>query len=289
MLRDPPNLDEPLPGDNHSYRWRGMDIAYTTAGDPSAPDVVLLHGIHVAGSSVEFRGMWSRLSDRYHVIAPDLPGFGCSDRPPITYDGALYEAFIQAFTDDVASTPIGVASSLTAAFTATVDDDTFSDLVLICPTDTTTSDRSWLGPLFRTPGIGSLLFQGLTTSRSLRWWFAHEGYENAATIRPDLLTYLHRSARQPGARFAPAAFAAGDVEPDTRLVDTLPTLDAGVTLVWGQNSTRPPLELGETLASTVDCPLLVVDAARSLPHSEHPNTVLTRLASAGIVPRLQDA
>jgi pimeloyl-ACP methyl ester carboxylesterase len=58
----------------------GVHIAYREAGDPSRPTVVLLHGFPT--SSHMFRDLIPQLADRYHVIAPDYPGFGASAMPP---------------------------------------------------------------------------------------------------------------------------------------------------------------------------------------------------------------
>ena len=57
----------------------GSKIFYREAGDAAAPAVLLLHGFPT--SSHMFRGLIPLLSDRYHVIAPDLPGFGHSEAP----------------------------------------------------------------------------------------------------------------------------------------------------------------------------------------------------------------
>jgi AhpD family alkylhydroperoxidase len=54
-------------------------IFYREAGPDDAPVVLLLHGF--PGSSHQYRGLISGLSDKYHVIAPDLPGFGFSEAP----------------------------------------------------------------------------------------------------------------------------------------------------------------------------------------------------------------
>lgn len=61
-------------------RAEGLSIFYREAGDPSNPTLVLLHGF--PSSSVMFRDLIPRLADRFHVIAPDYPGFGRSDAPP---------------------------------------------------------------------------------------------------------------------------------------------------------------------------------------------------------------
>jgi pimeloyl-ACP methyl ester carboxylesterase len=60
----------------------GVDIFYREAGPPGAPTVLLLHGFPT--SSHMFRNLTPALADRYHVIAPDYPGFGESAAPDHT-------------------------------------------------------------------------------------------------------------------------------------------------------------------------------------------------------------
>lgn len=57
----------------------GVNIAYREAGDASKPTVLLLHG--VPSSSRMYDGLLRKLGDRYHLVAPDYPGFGNSDAP----------------------------------------------------------------------------------------------------------------------------------------------------------------------------------------------------------------
>jgi len=60
-------------------RIDGIEIAYREAGPRGAPAVLLLHGFPT--SSRMFRNLIPALADRYHVIAPDYPGFGQSPAP----------------------------------------------------------------------------------------------------------------------------------------------------------------------------------------------------------------
>ncbi len=63
----------------------GLSIFYREAGPRDAPTLLLLHGF--PSSSRMFETLFARLSDRYHLIAPDYPGFGHSDWPdPKTFD-----------------------------------------------------------------------------------------------------------------------------------------------------------------------------------------------------------
>src|SRR6266404_4544778 len=62
----------------------GLNIAYREAGNSANPKLVLLHGF--PASSHQYRNLVTALADRFHVIAPDYPGFGNSDAPdPATY------------------------------------------------------------------------------------------------------------------------------------------------------------------------------------------------------------
>jgi pimeloyl-ACP methyl ester carboxylesterase len=65
------------------YRTVTVDrrqVFYREAGDPHGPTLLLLHGFPT--SSHMFRDLVPLLADRYHVVAPDLPGFGFSEAPP---------------------------------------------------------------------------------------------------------------------------------------------------------------------------------------------------------------
>jgi pimeloyl-ACP methyl ester carboxylesterase len=57
----------------------GLKVFYREAGDRASPTILLLHGFPT--SSHMFRELIPALADHYHVIAPDLPGFGFSDAP----------------------------------------------------------------------------------------------------------------------------------------------------------------------------------------------------------------
>ena len=71
----------------------GLNVFYREAGDATAPMVLLLHGFPT--SSHMYRELIPALADRYHVIAPDLPGFGFTDAP----DRAGFKYTFEHLTD----------------------------------------------------------------------------------------------------------------------------------------------------------------------------------------------
>jgi pimeloyl-ACP methyl ester carboxylesterase len=84
-----------------TVRADGVDVFYREAGDPSAKTILLLHGFPT--SSLMFRELIPRLAQRYHVVAPDLPGFGFTEVPKergykYSFDGIAktIDAFVDA-------------------------------------------------------------------------------------------------------------------------------------------------------------------------------------------------
>lgn len=79
----------------------GLSIFYREAGPKDGPTLLLLHGF--PSSSRMFDSLFDRLADRYHLVAPDYPGFGHSDWPDpkqfhYTFDhiAAVMDSFTQA-------------------------------------------------------------------------------------------------------------------------------------------------------------------------------------------------
>ncbi|MEV8211890.1 alpha/beta hydrolase, partial [Streptomyces sp. NPDC079189] len=75
----------------------GLEVFYREAGDPQAPDVVLLHGFPT--SSHMFRHLIPALADRYHVIAPDHIGFGQSAMPALEDFPYTFDALTEVTSD----------------------------------------------------------------------------------------------------------------------------------------------------------------------------------------------
>ncbi|MBW4657978.1 MAG: alpha/beta hydrolase [Drouetiella hepatica Uher 2000/2452] len=70
-----------MPTTFHTIAIEGLNIFYREAGSKDKPTIVLLHGY--PASSHMYRDLINQLSDQFHLVAPDFPGFGNSDTPSI--------------------------------------------------------------------------------------------------------------------------------------------------------------------------------------------------------------
>jgi pimeloyl-ACP methyl ester carboxylesterase len=86
----------------HTADVKGVNVFYRESGFSDAPKLLLLHGFPTA--SHMFRDLIPQLADRFHVVAPDLTGFGQSampDRKSFTYTFEALTDVIEGFTDAV--------------------------------------------------------------------------------------------------------------------------------------------------------------------------------------------
>ena len=86
-----------------NIKIKGLNIFYREAGAKDAPVILLMHGYPT--SSFMYRNLIPVLNEKYHVIAPDMPGFGFSDVPTredFTYTFDNIATVMQGFIDELA-------------------------------------------------------------------------------------------------------------------------------------------------------------------------------------------
>lgn len=74
---------------HRSIQVNGLNLFYREAGPADAPTLLLLHGF--PSSSRQYVKLMEALADRYHLVAPDYPGFGLSDAPPAAEFGYSFD------------------------------------------------------------------------------------------------------------------------------------------------------------------------------------------------------
>jgi pimeloyl-ACP methyl ester carboxylesterase len=268
------DLPPTLPGRMLDWDWRHGRVRYTTLGE--GPPLVLLHGVHAAASSFEMRKIFEPLADRFTVYAPDLLGFGKSDRPPLEYSGELYADLVTDFLDQAVGGPCAiVASSLSSAYAvaAAVRRPTLVNrLVFICPTGAARATRSdalaeTLYWFLRLPIQGRAAFNALVSRPSIRSYLRRQAYFDPSHATEQVVEQNWATAHQPNARFAPAAFLGGRL--DFPLRPYFVRLSQPTLLVWGEDARCPPVSEGRSLeALNARSTLHVVERCGMLPHDE---------------------
>ena len=272
------SLEDQLPVAPTRWPWRFGEVAVYETGDPHNPPLLLLHGHNAAASAAEMKEPFARLSDRFHIFAPDLLGYGLSERPDIPYTPQLYIELIGDLLREVVKRPAAVlASSLTSAYAieaAVADPEWITSLVLVCPTGVRTLQEQSAGgkaieALLRLPVLGQAMFNGIASRRSIRYFLERQTYHDKSLVTEDLVERYYRTAHVPAARYAPSAFVSGKLYWDAS--EAWSQLSQNVLLVWGREAKITPLaDAPAFLATNPGAELQEISPAGILPHDEQP-------------------
>jgi len=206
------------------WQWQNQSfaIAYETRG--SGTPVLLLPAFSTVSTRGEMQGIAEQLAPHFQVVAMDWLGFGQSDRPSLDYRPALYRQLLQDFVRSHFQQPIAVVAAGHAAgyaMQAAQQPNLVSKLVLVAPTwkgplcamGAPTPVRDGVRELVRSPGLGQFLYGLNTTPGFLKFMYRRHVFVNEARLTPDFIEAKHQITQQPGARFAPAAFVTGTLDP----------------------------------------------------------------------------
>ncbi len=236
--------------------------------DGKGPHIILVHGL---GSQAErWTSVIPHLSKNYHVIAPDLIGYGYSDKPKVDYTPKYFVKFIFDFLEklDIQKT-IMVGSSLggqiVAESAAACDRDIIQKIVLISPTGTMHTTN---------PTLDAYVMAALYPQYDL----IKKAYQMMAGKQKDVdMTTVARfrdGMSKPNAKMSFLSTVISfkhwpTIQPRLKLI-TAPTL-----LVWGQEDTIIPISFSDDYVSNLNnCKFVVMDGCGHRPHVEDPEKLV---------------
>jgi len=261
-------------GEEGGFEWRDRRVAFTKRG--SGPPILLIHGIHAAAWSYEWRNNVDALAKTNTVYTIDLLGFGMSERPAIRYSARLYISLISDFVSRVIDEPtVLVASSLSGAYAivlAARDPHRFPAVALIAPSGLVRLNEpvgigGEAGRLaVDTPIAGTAMFNAIVSRPQLRRYLKSV-YSNDALVTRELVEIFYATSHQRGARHAPAAFLSGHLNIDVR--HALRRLSQPALMVWGEQGSMTPVEEFRGFREIKrDFEISVLSPAGDLPHDE---------------------
>jgi pimeloyl-ACP methyl ester carboxylesterase len=265
-------------GRRHRYAWELGDVLFQRLGDGDPP-VVLLHSFGPGHDSIEWRDLAERLGERYQVFAPDLPGWGRSDRPSLDYDAELYIDFLIDFLIDlVRRRAVVVASGLAGAYALQVAVDRpelLRALVLVCPLGVDLGGEepdlkdAVIHRLLRLPVVGTSALNVYSSRRGIAHHLREEVYGDAGLVDEALVDHYWKGSHEEGSRAALAAYLAGYL--NHRVARAVPRLKLPTLLVWGREARHPNVESADLwLRALPEAELEIVERAGNLPHAEAP-------------------
>jgi pimeloyl-ACP methyl ester carboxylesterase len=187
--------------------------------------LLLLHSINASGSAYEVRPLFEHYRQQRPVYAPDLPGFGFSERSDRPYLPRLMTDSVHAMVAEIqrlhGGAPIDVIGvSLSSEYVARAAQETpqcFRSVGLVSPTGFnrgapfnglpgSTRGIAWLRQLFFNPRWSDGLYRWLTKREVIRYFLRKTW--GSKQIDDGLLDYDLLTTRQPGAKFAPYWFVS---------------------------------------------------------------------------------
>jgi pimeloyl-ACP methyl ester carboxylesterase len=261
---------------------RGARIRFVEAG-AGAP-LLLIHDF--AASREVWTRTISRFAEGFRVIAPDLPGFGASEKPDPQRYAYGWDAFSDSMFDLLAALGTGrvhvcghgmgagVALSLAARHPALVDKLVLTSALVFPPASEHALDRTG-----RVPLLGALMWRQFMGHALFRSYLQSTVYSGASKIPAERADELFTAFNAPAGR--QAAHATLVAKADTRpLVARLPRVTAttATLVIWGRDDEIAPVEHGRRLARELRGRFEVLECGRC-PPDELPDAFATAVIS----------
>ena len=151
------------------YKWRHGRLNYVVSG--KGEPVLLIHGLNAGCSHMEWKELQESLSQNYRVYALDFLGYGESSKPNITYSAYLFASQINAFINDVISSPVNVVASsggsIAAVAACALKPELYNKMLLVSPIGIHNEKYSNRGraiqSLINMPVIGTAIYNLITS------------------------------------------------------------------------------------------------------------------------------
>ena len=236
-----------------------LHVHRSGAGAP----VVLLHGWGTTGGS--FQGVCAALSGSHECLAPDLPGFGLSDPPPVAWSSEEYAVAIRDWLREAGLTrPVLVGHSFGGKVALRLAAEGLASRVVL------------FGSAGIPPRRPPAYYAKVYTFKTLKLLARIPGFRPLFGDVAERLRRRTGSADYRAARGVMRDSLVRAVNEDIRPL--LPRVACPTLLVWGRNDTATPMSDGETMKALLpDAGLIVVENAGHYVFNDQPGRVFAAL------------
>jgi pimeloyl-ACP methyl ester carboxylesterase len=251
-------MASPQPNEDQSTIWvevEGLRIRCLTAGT-NGPPIVLLHGGGFDSADFSFKYTIESLANSHRVFAPDLPGYGESDKPSINYTLDFYVDFLEHFIDTVGLertnlVGISLGGAVSLGFALRLPQKVEKLVLVDCYGLGSKRPLAGLGyALIHAPGINHLIWALLCRSRRMIRWSLYTVVHNKRVVTKDMVEEAYSACSRSEAGRAFRSFQRSEVlwgglrtDLSERLHElTVPTLivhgeqDSAVPVSWAQRA-----------------------------------------------------
>lgn len=272
-----------------TWQWRGHQIQYVDVG--SGPALILVHGF---GATI---GHWRKnipvlAAAGYRVLALDLLGFGGSDKPPLDYSLALWQALLADFWTEKVQTPaVFIGNSIGALLSLMMAADypamTRGAVLLNCagglnhrPEELPLPLRLVMAVFTRmvsSPWLGQFVFDRIRQKHRIRATLK-QVYGNHDAITDELVEMLYAPACDPGAQQVFAAILTAP--PGPHPIELLPRVNCPLLVLWGEADPWTPVAGGHIFLQPhwpAPIAFTAIPDTGHCPHDERPDRVNDRI------------
>lgn len=239
----------------------GISVRYSDSG--SGEPVLLIHGL--GGSIESWTNNAGELAKSLRVIAVDLPGFGLSDKPKMSYTIKFYKDFAIEFLKLLKLDQVSIVGSSLgghiAAEIAISRPNLVKRLVMISPPGAL--PRSFKG----TPAL--MRYAKVLNARSMQQVKQALFAVDNKPVDDSYAQMVHQKMSMPGAREAFLSALMGSAKAP-RLNNRLNRIHAPTLLLWGKEDIMIPVKFAEPFVKMKSCRIVMLERCGHRPHVDRP-------------------
>lgn len=255
----------------------GVKVACHQAGS-GKETIVLLHGAGVDSAMLSWGEVIPLLAEQYRVIAPDLPGYGASDRIKGEYSLPFYTDIVKGLIETIGGPVILCGLSLGGGITLNTA-LTYPHLAkVVIPVDAwgLASQLPWhrLTYWYTRSGLNDKIYTWTATPGLVRWSLEYNLISDKSKITDELVNEIVTLMKAQDAGKAFSSFQKAEITPTglTRdLSARLGELTQPTLLIHGSEDAAVPLKDAEAASQAIaDCELYVMQGCKHWPQKERP-------------------